>query len=100
MKKGWVLYFSQINDDALAQLRHQDKTVKVLARRFGLDFVQTDLKSYAKSFHKAKRSYTAQIYIPNFDATSSARKCEILTMYGIDNVEVLTDGWSTECSKG
>src|SRR5450830_537275 len=91
VRKGWVFYFSQIDDDALAQLHHLDKTVKVLAHRFGLAFVPTDLKSYARSFHEAKRGNTAQTYIPNFDTTSPARKREILTMYGIDNVAILTD---------
>lgn len=91
VRKGWVFYFSQIDDDALKQLHHLDKTLQVLARRFGLDLTVKEVKSFARTFHEAKRGNAAQSYIPNFDTTSLAYKREILTMYGIDNVTTMTE---------
>ncbi|MYN08054.1 RNA-directed DNA polymerase [Pseudoduganella aquatica] len=91
VRKGWIFYFSQIDDEAMSQLHHLDKTLLVLARRFELDLAQKEIKSFARTFHEAKRGNMEQRYIPNFDTTSLAYKREILTMYGIDNVLLLSE---------
>jgi len=91
VRKGWVFYFSQIDEDALSQLHHLDKTLKVLAHRFGLVLTSKEVKSFARTFHEAKRGNDVQRYIPNFDTKSLEYKREILTMYGIDNVSIMTE---------
>lgn len=91
VRRGWVFYFSQIDDDALSQLHHLDKTLKVLARRFALHFDPKEVKSFARTFHEAKRGNLAQSYIPNFDTSSPALKRNILEMYGMVNVATMTD---------
>lgn len=91
VRKGWVFYFSQIDDDALKQLHLLDKTLNVLTRRFGLDLAPKEVKSFARTFHEAKRGNAAQSYIPNFDTTFLIYKREILTMYGIENVATMSE---------
>ncbi len=91
VRRGWVFYFSQIDDEALAQLHHLDKTIYVLARRFGVTFKRGELKSFARAFHESKRSNLSHRYIPNFDTTSIAKQRGILEMYGMDGVATMTD---------
>lgn len=91
VRKGWVFYFSQIDDEALSQLHHLDKTLNVLARRFGLQLEASETKSFVRVFHEAKRGNEAQVYIPNFDTTSLAYKRDLLEMYGMDHVAIMTE---------
>jgi RNA-directed DNA polymerase len=91
VRRGWVFYFSQIDDQALAQLHHLDKTISVLTRRFALTFKPGELKSFARAFHESKRSDLSHRYIPNFDTTSIAKQREILEMYGMDGVALMTE---------
>lgn len=91
VRKGWVFYFSQIDNEALSQLHHLDKTLKVLARRFALQLDANEIKSFVRVFHEAKRGNEAQVYIPNFDTTSLAYKRDLLEMYGMDNVAMMTE---------
>jgi len=91
VRKGWVFYFSQIDDEALSQLHHLDKTLHVLARRFALQLKASETKSFVRVFHEAKRGNEAQVYIPNFDTTSLEYKRDLLEMYGMDNVAIMTE---------
>jgi len=97
VRRGWVFYFSQIDDEAIAQLHHLDKTLRVLARRFAFD--PKDLKSFVRTFHESKRSNLSHRYIPNFDATSVAEQRDILEMYGMEGVATMTDVQVTRAFK-
>lgn len=89
VRRGWVFYFSQIDEEALEQLHDLDKTVQSLARRFAFD--TKDLKSFVRMFHESKRSVLQHRYIPNFDTSSVEEQRDTLTMYGMDFVDKLSD---------
>ena len=91
VRRGWVFYFSQIDDESIAQLHHLDKTIKVLCNRFAFHPAKGELKSFARSFHEAKRSNLIHQYIPNFDTTSIDEQRELLRLYGMENVDTMTD---------
>lgn len=99
VRRGWVFYFSQIDDEALGQLHHLDKTIKVLSRRFAFAPAAGSLKSFARTFHEAKRSNLSHRYIPNFDTVSVVSQREILEMYGMDGVDKMTDVQVTRAFK-
>ncbi len=89
VRRGWVFYFSQIDEEALEQLHHLDKTVQSLARRFAFD--PNGLKSFVRTFHESKRSVLQNRYIPNFDTSSVEEQRDTLTMYGMDFVDKMSD---------
>lgn len=91
-RKGWVFYFSQIDEDHLEQLWRLDRTVGNLLGRFGL---QSDYqaKSFVRTFFETKRrNPTANSYIPNFDTTSVQQQRIILSSYfGMSHLNDWTD---------
>jgi RNA-directed DNA polymerase len=89
VRRGWVFYFSQIDEQALEQLHELDNTVRSLALRFS--FSSKELKSFVRTFHESKRSILNHRYIPDFDTSSVDQQRDILTMYGLDSVDKLTD---------
>lgn len=92
VRRGWVFYFSQIDETALEQLHHLDKTVQVLARRFSVTLTAKEIKSFARTYHETNRSNLRHRYIPNFDTTSPPKQREILEMYGVEGVAAMSDG--------
>jgi RNA-directed DNA polymerase len=91
VRRGWVFYFSQIDEESIAQLHHLDKTITVLCNRFIFHPAKGELKSFARSFHEAKRSNLTHQYIPNFDTASIDEQRELLKLYGMENVDTMTD---------
>lgn len=90
-RKGWVFYFSQIDEVHLEQLWKLDRTVENLMQRFALpEDCQT--KSFVRTFYETKRrNPTATSYIPNFDTTSTPQQRVILSSYfGLSHL----DGWT------
>jgi len=91
VRRGWVFYFSQIDETALKQLHHLDKTVQVLARRFSIKLKAKEIKSFARTYHETERSNIKHRYIPNFDTTAISKQREILEMYGVEGVATMSD---------
>lgn len=91
VRRGWVFYFSQIDETALKQLHHLDKTVRVLAGRFSVKLKAKEVKSFARTYHETERSNLRQRYIPNFDTTAIPKQREILEMYGVEGVAAMSD---------
>lgn len=91
-KKGWVFYFSQIDEDHLEQLWRLDRTVSNLLKRFDLPS-DCLAKSFVRTFFETKRrNPTANSYIPNFDTTSVQQQRVILSSYfGMANLNHLVD---------
>lgn len=80
-RKGWVFYFSQIDEDHLEQLWMLDRTVGNLLQRFNLPS-DCQAKSFVRTFFETKRrNPTANSYIPNFDTTSIDQQRVILSSY-------------------
>ncbi|MGE0047690.1 MAG: reverse transcriptase domain-containing protein [Acidithiobacillus sp.] len=80
-RKGWVFYFSQIDEDHLEQLWRLDRTVGNLLKRFDLPS-DCQAKSFVRTFFETKRrNPTANSYIPNFDTTSVEQQRIILSDY-------------------
>lgn len=91
-RKGWVFYFSQIDENHLEQLWRLDRTVGNLLKRFDLpDDCQA--KSFVRTFFETKRrNPTANSYIPNFDTTSIQQQRTILSSYfGMSHLDDWTD---------
>lgn len=91
VRRGWVFYFSQIDETSINQLHHLDKTVQVLARRFSINFQAKEIKSFARTYHETKRTNLKHRYIPNFDTTSIQKQREILELYGLEGGAGMTD---------
>jgi hypothetical protein len=91
VRRGWVFYFSQIDVEALRQMQGLDKTLKVLAHRFSLKYINSELKSFSRTFHESKRSNAKQFYIPNFDTLSLSTQRDILETYGMNGVNDMTE---------
>lgn len=91
VRRGWVFYFSQIDDKAVSQLHDLDRTVSVLCKRFAFQPGKGELKSFVRSFHEAKRSNLTHRYIPNFDTSSIDEQRSLLMLYGMDNVGSMTE---------
>lgn len=91
VRRGWVFYFSQIDKVAFAQLHHLDKTINVLCQRFSFTSNPGELKSFVRSFHESQRSNLTHRYIPNFDTASIPEQRELLKLYGMENVHLMTD---------
>jgi len=99
VRRGWVFYFSQIDDEAISQLHNLDKTINVLCRRFAFQPLKGELKSFVRSFHEAKRSNLTHQYIPNFDTASIHEQRELLKLYGMENVDAFTEVQVTRAFK-
>ena len=91
-RKGWVFYFSQIDEDHLEQLWLLDRTVGNLLQRFDLPD-DCKAKSFVRTYFETKRrNPTANSYIPNFDTTSIAQKRAILSCYfGMEHLDEWSD---------
>lgn len=91
-RKGWIFYFSQIDEDHLEQLWRLDRTVENLMQRFALP-KDCQVKSFVRTFYETKRrNPTATSYIPNFDTTSTAQQRVILSSYfGLAHLDDWTD---------
>lgn len=91
-RKGWVFYFSQIDEDHLEQLWGLDRTVDNLLKRFSLPS-NCRAKSFVRTFFETKRrNPTASSYIPNFDTTSVQQQRIILSSYfGLAHLDNWTD---------
>lgn len=80
-RKGWIFYFSQIDEDHLEQLWRLDRTVDNLLKRFSIPG-ECPAKSFVRTFFETKRrNPTANSYIPNFDTTSLPEQRRILSSY-------------------
>ncbi len=99
VRRGWVFYFSQIDDESISQLHNLDKTINVLCKRFAFQPAKGELKSFVRSFHEAKRSNLTHQYIPNFDTASIDEQRQLLKLYGMENVDTLTDVQVTRAFK-
>ncbi|TFW30150.1 reverse transcriptase domain-containing protein [Duganella callida] len=91
VRRGWVFFFSQIDDTSITQLQKLDKTIEVLCNRFAFQPAKGELKSFVRTFHEAKRSNLAHRYIPNFDTTAIDTQRGLLKLYGVENVDAMTD---------
>ncbi|MFZ3017750.1 MAG: reverse transcriptase domain-containing protein [Gallionella sp.] len=91
-RKGWVFYFSQIDENHLEQLWRLDRTVGNLLKRFDLPS-DCQAKSFVRTFFETKRGNpTANSYIPNFDTTSIQQQRIILSSYfGMAHLNDWTD---------
>jgi RNA-directed DNA polymerase len=92
-RKGWVFYFSQIDEASIQQLWKLDKTVKNLFCRFGVAPGPRKVKTFVRTFFEARcKQPTASGYIPNFDDASSDEQRNILASYfGVMSVDYLSD---------
>jgi RNA-directed DNA polymerase len=80
-RKGWIFYFSQIDEANLEQLWRLDRTVDNLLKRFAMP-ADCQAKSFVRTFFETKRrNPTANSYIPNFDTTSVQQQRIILSSY-------------------
>ncbi|MBK1613074.1 hypothetical protein CKO44_06250 [Rubrivivax gelatinosus] len=78
-RRGWVFYFSQINDTAC--LRALQNTVINLLKRFGATGAIRP-KSFLKSFYEGRRKdKTSHKYIPNFDSMDASEMRDILALF-------------------
>ena len=91
-RKGWVFYFSQIDESNIRQLRKLDITVSTIAARFGVTFSGNDRKSFLRTFFETqKHNNISQKYIPNFDTVDETEQRRILAEYfGVENVNGFT----------
>lgn len=91
-RKGWIFYFSQIDEENLEQLWLLDRTVDNLLKRFDLAD-DCKVKSFVRTYFETKcRNPTANSYIPNFDTTSVAEKRVILSSYfGVGHLDEWED---------
>lgn len=91
-RKGWVFYFSQIDEEHLEQLWLLDRTVDNLLLRFNLPN-DCKAKSFVRTYFETKRrDTTVNSYIPNFDTTSIGQKRVILSNYfGMDHLDEWSD---------
>lgn len=91
-RKGWVFYFSQIDENNLEQLWKLDRTVGILLKRLDLPS-DCHAKSFVRTFFETKRrNPTANSYIPNFDTTSVQQQRIILSSYfGMEHLDDWTD---------
>lgn len=91
VRRGWVFFFSQIDEASITQLQKLDKTIEVLCNRFAFKPTKGELKSFVRTFHEAKRSNDAHRYIPNFDTKSIEEQRELLELYGLENLGTMTE---------
>jgi len=90
-RKGWVFYFSQIDDSSVEQLHKLDKTVDSLMERFNVSTTKK-LRSFVRVYFECRRrDPTERGYIPNFDTTSVASMRRILESYFGQSVKGLSD---------
>ncbi|KAB0597400.1 RNA-directed DNA polymerase [Cupriavidus pauculus] len=91
-RKGWIFYFSQIDESNLDQLWRLDQTVKNLLKRFHLP-ADVTVKTFVRTYFEAKRRGVSDMrYIPNFDTTSIDEQRRILSQYfGVLNLEYWSD---------
>ncbi|WP_179403450.1 reverse transcriptase domain-containing protein [Burkholderia guangdongensis] len=90
-RKGWVFYFSQIDDSSIEQLHKLDKTVESLMRRFNVA-TSKKLCSFVRVYFECRRrDPTESGYIPNFDTTSVVNMRRILENYFGRSVKGLSD---------
>ena len=84
-RRGWVFYFSQINDTAC--LRALQNTVDALLERFGVSHAIKP-KSFVKTFYETRRKdKTSHNYIPNFDIMGVGEMRAILALF-VGNLKV------------
>lgn len=97
-RRGWVFYFSQINDTTC--LRSLQNTVTILLERFGATGA-IHPKSFLKTFYEGRRQDTiSHKYIPNFDAMSIEKMRDVLALFlGASRVNVLPDSRVEELFK-
>ncbi len=78
-RRGWVFYFSQINDTTC--LRVLQNTLTTLLKRFdATDVIHP--KSFIKAFYEGRRTDKASHkYIPNFDAMGVSQMRDILALF-------------------
>jgi len=74
--KGWLFFFSEINDDAL--LHTLDHYIKKLIRRFNVNITP---KKFVRAFKELSHRKYETNYIPNFDNYDLAQKKKVLIDY-------------------
>lgn len=99
VRRGWVFFFSQIDEASIAQLQNLDKTIEVLCNRFAFQPNKGELKSFVRTYHEAKRGNDRQRYIPNYDTKSLGEQRDLLKLYGMENVDTMTDVQVTRAFK-
>jgi len=88
-KRGWMFYFSQIED--LNVLYKIDVTITKLVAKFCP--VSIKVKSLVKTYHETKRKkVNSHKYITNFDTLATNEKRDILERYlGVDRLILAND---------
>jgi len=84
--KGWLFYFSEINDEVL--LHQLDAFVLKLVKRFS---VSIEPKKFVRSHFEIKHKRNETKYIPNFDNCSLNEMKAILKKYFDINISKLED---------
>ncbi|MCD5360324.1 reverse transcriptase domain-containing protein [Chromobacterium aquaticum] len=92
-RKGWVFYFSQIDEDHLEQLWKLDGTISNLLKRFNISVQKYEVRSFVRTYYETKRkNLTSSSYIPNFDTESIQSQRRILSSYfGVKNLVNFSD---------
>jgi retron-type reverse transcriptase len=88
-KRGWMFYFSQIED--LSELYNIDQSIKKLVARVCPKKIR--IKSLSKTFHETQRLKSgSHKYIINFDTLTVVEKRDILERYlGFDRLIGISD---------
>ncbi|MFT7413060.1 MAG: RNA-directed DNA polymerase [Paraglaciecola sp.] len=84
--KGWLFFFSEINDEAL--LHTLDHYVKKLVKRFNVTITP---KKFVRAFKELSFRKYETSYIPNFDGYDLAKKKTVLVDYFKVNISKLSD---------
>lgn len=84
--KGWLFYFSEINDEAL--LHRLDLFVASLAKRFRVDIQP---KKFVRAYYQVKHNKHRSNYIPNFDDYTIEQKKYVLMEYFKKDISKLED---------
>lgn len=81
-RKGWIFYFSQIDEKNINQLWNLDKTVESLLKRFEINPSPYKIKTFVRTFFEShKKNPTSNGYIQNFDTVSVPEQRKILSQY-------------------
>ena len=97
-RKGWIFYFSQIDEQNINQLWSLDKTVERLLERFDIEIIPYKIKTFVRTFFESHRKNpTGNGYIPNFDTVSVLEQRKILSQYfAVANLDHVPDDRVTE----
>ncbi|MGZ0706221.1 reverse transcriptase domain-containing protein [Pseudomonas piscis] len=85
--KGWLFFFSEINDDTL--LHNLDRHVQNLVTRFNIPITP---KKFVRTFFELKHHRYTNNYIPNYDTYTTPQMTQLLSEYfGYDTSKLLPE---------